>query len=143
MPAVLLEFGLITAVKNICESISENTGMELLCSYSGKFNDLDNRTTIYLFRIIQEALNNIVKHADAVEAGVTLERNGNLIIATISDNGKGLPEKGQSKHTGNGIPNMRERVRLLYGKIQFSSESGKGTKIRIEIPLNETTHGND
>ncbi|MBN2175713.1 MAG: HAMP domain-containing protein [Bacteroidales bacterium] len=143
MPAVLLEFGLITTLKNICESISENSGIDLRCSYSGKFNDLDNRTTIYLFRIIQEALNNIVKHAGASRAEVSLERADKLIKATISDNGIGLPQNERVKHTGNGIPNMRERVRLLHGKINIESENGKGIIIRIEIPVKETKHGNN
>jgi len=141
MPAVLMEFGLITALKNICEDISENTDIELNCAYEGKFIDIDTRTTIYLFRIIQEALNNIIKHADATMANVHLLRTSNMIKATIRDNGKGFAPKENNKHTGNGIPNMRERVRLLSGKIDIKSAPGKGTQINIEIPVKKSENG--
>ena len=135
MPAVLNEFGLVTALKNICEEISENTNIDLKCTYEGKFNDLDNRISIYLFRVMQEALNNIVKHAEASFAEVFLSRKEKYIILRISDNGKGWNTNQPSKATGNGISNMRERIRLLNGKIDIVTQAGKGTLINIKIPI--------
>ncbi|MCB2219568.1 MAG: HAMP domain-containing protein [Bacteroidetes bacterium] len=140
MPAVLIEFGLITALKNIGDDITENTKTAIHFNYSGKFNDFDNRMTIYLFRIIQEALHNIVKHADASIAEVKLERKPKLLRISIEDNGKGLLRVENSNLSGNGIPNMRERVRLLKGDITINSDPGKGTKIIVEVPLNADNH---
>ncbi|MEZ5197580.1 MAG: histidine kinase [Bacteroidales bacterium] len=141
MPAVLNEFGLVTALKNICEEISENTNIDLNCIYEGKFNDLDNRISIYLFRVMQEALNNIVKHAEASVAEVFLSRKEKNIILKISDNGKGWNISQLLKPTGNGIPNMRERIRLLNGKFDIQSQAGKGTQIDIEIPVKTKANG--
>ncbi|MEZ5081942.1 MAG: sensor histidine kinase [Bacteroidales bacterium] len=136
MPAVLDEFGLMTALKNMCEEISENANIDLRFAYEGKFNDLDKKLTIYLFRIMQEAINNIVKHAKASDAEIHLIRQQHLVLMKIFDNGKGWNVDRPHKNTGNGIPNMRERIRLLDGKIEILSESGIGTQISIEIPLN-------
>ncbi|MCB0806602.1 MAG: sensor histidine kinase [Bacteroidales bacterium] len=141
MPAVLLEFGLITALKNICEEIVENSDLDLKFRYHGKFNDLDHKTTIYLFRIVQEALNNIVKHAGSAKAEVILKRSAGIITITVSDNGKGMFTADKRSTSGNGIPNMRERVRLLKGKIDIESDQASGTSIKIEIPDIKTENG--
>lgn len=143
MPAVLKEFGLITALKNICDDISENTTTEIRCTHSGRFNDLNDRSTIYLFRIMQEALSNIVKHAEAKIAEVSLKKNPDSIIVNITDNGKGINPPEENNLSGNGIPNMRERIRLLQGNIEIKSLPGQGTSIRIEVPLNSTTNESD
>jgi len=137
MPAVLSEFGLVTALKNICEDISDNSNIDLQCIYKGNFNNLDDKTAIYLFRIIQEALNNIVKHADTKAAEVRLKQEKGRIFIWINDNGKGLVSDRNISNAGNGIPNIRERVRLLNGIIDFKSQAGKGTQIYIEIPINK------
>ena len=142
MPAVLLEFGLITALKNLCNSIADTTGMNIEFSSKGQLNDLSQRITIYIFRIIQEALNNMVKHADASRATLHIERNPEAVFAMIQDNGKGIEMPEQPEKGGSGIPNMRERVRLLNGNIEFISESGKGTRLNIEIPLITNNNGN-
>lgn len=142
MPAVLLEFGLITALKNLCNSIADTTGMNIEFSSKGQLNDLSQRITIYIFRIIQEALNNMVKHADASRATLHIERNPEAVFAMIQDNGKGIEMPEQPEKGGSGIPNMRERVRLLNGSIEFISESGKGTRLNIEIPLITNNNGN-
>jgi signal transduction histidine kinase len=141
MPAVLSEFGLITALKNIADEISENSNINFKVTYKGRYNDLNNRVSIYLFRIIQEATNNIVKHADASEAGFELIKNSNSIQVMIEDNGKGFDIAKTHRLSGNGIHNMRERIRLLQGKLEIKSQAGKGTLIKIDIPLNKNTNG--
>jgi signal transduction histidine kinase len=141
MPAVLIEFGLITALKNICDDINENLKIELLCNYDGKFTDLNDKTSIYIYRIMQEALNNIIKHSKATHAEVNISRKQDFIKIMIMDNGKGLDFEHSSINTGNGIPNIKERVRLLDGEINFISQPGKGTQIRIDIPINSIHHG--
>ncbi|MBN1340669.1 MAG: HAMP domain-containing protein [Bacteroidales bacterium] len=135
MPAVLNEFGLVTALKNIFGEIFESSGIYIRFTYDGRYNDLNNRTLIYLFRTIQEALNNIVKHADVMEAEFFLTRQTDLIQVVIRDKGKGMDLSDPAKARGNGIANMKERVRLLNGNFVIHAKPGKGTEINIEIPL--------
>jgi two-component system sensor histidine kinase DegS len=94
-----------------------------------------------LFRIVQEALNNIGKHANATEALITIEYSEEKIILTISDNGKGfelsesidaLPRKGKL-----GLAGIKERASLLGGIVDITSSSAKGTCLNIEIPRGE------
>jgi signal transduction histidine kinase len=141
MPAVLTEFGLVTAVRNICNDLVENGRIHLDFSSNGNFSNLSDRHSIYLFRIIQEALNNVVKHSNADKVTVILDTNENRVYTSISDNGKGFPTVNNGTHSGNGLVNMHERARLLDGKINIQSGPGKGTQITLEIPLQ--FNGND
>ena len=140
LPAVLIEFGLLTAVKNICEEISENSSLRIHLSSSGDFSKLDNRISTYVFRIIQETLNNVVKHAQATIVYVNLSCNDEFLVARISDNGIGMDPSPMMKNTGSGLTNIRERVRLLNGNIQIQSNPEKGTTISTEIPINLPIH---
>lgn len=143
MPAVLNEFGLVTALKSICEEINESSGIDIRFEYEGRYNDLSNRILIYLFRTIQEALNNIVKHAGVKQADLCLTRTADLIKITIEDKGRGMELSGTGTFRGNGIANMKERIRLLHGNIDIQSKPGKGTAIDIEIPLKLNTNDPD
>lgn len=141
MPAVLLEFGLVTAIKNICNNLADNSNININFSHQGELNNLGQRMTIYIFRIIQEALNNMVKHSAAAQAAVLIERAGQKIHINIQDNGKGIRIIEHITMGGSGIPNMRERVRLLKGSIDITSQEGKGTNLRINIPITDLNDG--
>ncbi len=143
MPAVLLEFGLVTAIKNICNDINENSGVNLVFRHSGQFTDLDQRLVIYIFRILQETLNNMVKHALAKNCEVYLERTEKMINASIYDDGRGFIPPDSINTGGSGIPNMKERIRLMNGTIDIESALGKGTHINIEIPIKKEHNVSD
>jgi len=135
MPAVLSNFGLITAISNLCKQTASNSGIEVNFDEPNRKLDISDKLMTYVFRIVQEALNNAVKHSEATKIDVILFAEEKHLRILIEDNGKGLPYD-LSHSTGNGLYNMRERVNLLQGSIDFEPNTGKGLVINIRIPLN-------
>jgi signal transduction histidine kinase len=109
MPAVLIEFGLVNALRNLCEDISENSKIEVNFRQSYK-SRLTRREETYLFRIAQEALKNAIKHSSASLIMIDLQSTDTLLTLTISDNGIGFDSKNVIY--GNGIFNMKERAKI-------------------------------
>jgi signal transduction histidine kinase len=137
MPPVLEAFGIEHGLKNLCKDTTENTGIKINFTTENIPGSLDPRLQIYLYRISQEAINNITKHSSATLASVKISCCRNCISLNIADNGKGFEvQKNTSK--GNGIMNMKERVQLLRGEYKILSSPGKGTRINIEIPVLST-----
>ncbi len=136
MPAVLYEFGLSKAIRNLCEDVENRRRIAITSTIECDSDKLDKVIKTYLFRIVQEALNNIVKHAEASKVAVFLQLENNEIHLKIEDNGKGfeLEEQSQSLKS-NGIYNMRERVNLLNGSFEIESIPTKGTTISVKILL--------
>ena len=135
MPAVLNEFGLVNALNNLCREITKSTGIEIKFKYENFSVEIEDKINTYLYRISQEALNNIIKHSKAKSAIVELTSNEKNVYLKISDNGNGFSYIEDRKMCGNGISNMKERVLLLNGKIEIDSQKGIGTKIIVIIPL--------
>lgn len=139
-PSIIDDLGLLPAIKWLVKQKSEDTGIEISLKVMGKEQRLLPEMELILFRITQEALNNIVKHAQATEAGVTLEFTTQNVSLTIIDNGKGfqLPETvGDLSHVGKlGLVGMQERVSLLNGTLQIKSEPGHGTVVSAVVPVN-------
>lgn len=136
MPAALHEFGLENALRNHCEELSAQTGIKLLFRSSGNHVELNRKTKTYLYRITQEALINVVKHAKASHVNVSLLKEAGSVQLVIEDDGRGINREKKCKNTGNGLYNIRERVNLLQGAMEIRSGEGKGTTIRIHLPLN-------
>ncbi|MFZ4402053.1 MAG: sensor histidine kinase [Bacteroidales bacterium] len=137
MPSVLYEFGLSKAIRNLCQDVENRTHLSITFVDECNSDEMDKVIKTYLFRIVQEALNNIVKHAEATKVNILLQINMNEIFLQIDDNGKGfkLEEQLQSLKT-NGIYNMRERINLLNGLFELDSIPAKGTTVKVMIPFN-------
>lgn len=135
MPAVLNEFGLVDALKNLFREINASTGIEITFNHKQFSLQVEDKINTYLYRICQEALNNIIKHSDATKAIIDLKTTKNNVNLSIQDNGVGFNYMDNRKLCGNGISNMKERVQLLNGNIEIISNKGKGTKISLTIPL--------
>jgi len=135
MPSVLEAFGVVFAIRNLCVETSEHTGLKISLDFKGDFESLNTTIKTYIFRIAQEALNNIVKHAGATSVEIALERKKEEVLFMIRDNGRGFNLKEISAGTGHGMNNMRERVNLLKGGIEIDSHENKGTQILIYIPV--------
>ena len=135
MPAALAEFGLTTALRNICNDISENTDIEVHFKAHGTIKSLDLEVKIYLFRIIQEALTNIIKHAHANSAIIDVNYSNNIVNLIINDDGIGFDTQAHLKKNSNGLNNIKDRVSLLNGTISISSNINKGTLLEISIPI--------
>jgi signal transduction histidine kinase len=135
-PAVLNEFGLLDALTNLCKEMQKSTGIKINVN-AEKYTDSGNdKIDTYLYRIAQEALNNIVKHSNTETAEMHLMSHANKIRLCISDSGEGFSYSEEQKICGNGIANMKERVQILNGSIEIISEKEKGTSVDISIPLN-------
>ena len=134
MPTVLEAFGIEQGLMNLCKHTETNTGIEIIFTCENLPASFDQRKQIYLYRIAQEAINNITKHSDADKASISISSCASCISLNIADNGKGF-DAGKTNTKGNGILNIRERVHLLKGECQINSSPGKGTSINIEIPV--------
>ncbi len=134
MPAALSEFGLLTAIQNICNEISKTTNTVVKFSVYGKNQIKNQNTDIYIFRIIQEALTNIIKHSGASNAHVNFYFKENEVLIEIKDNGKGFDVSKEKNIKGNGLANMIDRTVILSGKINIKSVISEGTVIEIKIP---------
>ena len=99
----------------------------------GMGSRLDTSVEIIVFRIVQELLNNIMKHAAATEALVQLVRENNRLNVVVEDNGKGFDVRLTENSTGAGWVNIRSRVDYLKGQLDIHTETGKGTLVNIEF----------
>ncbi len=138
MPAVLDEFGLVNAIRNLCEEIESRNNITVKYTYNIEGDKLNRKVNTYIFRMVQEGMNNIVKHAKATNINIELLNKDCNINLLIEDNGIGFNiEERISTPNTNGIYNMRERANLLSGKLEITSKQGIGTRITAVIPINE------
>lgn len=133
MPEMLTKFGLDEAVKEYCSIINASKLISVKYQSHGMENRLDKSTEIIIYRIVQELLNNIMKHAAATEAFVQLVRDGNRLNVVLEDNGKGFDMAEIKDNKGAGLVNVRSRVEYLKGQLDIHSEPGKGTLVTIEF----------
>lgn len=139
-PAILDHVGLVAALKWMAENISDERGTKVDVEVIGTEGDLSPEIKLVLFRIAQEALTNVKKHAGATRALVKLEYSVDKIIMTVTDNGRGfeLPRRlGDLAGAGMlGLAGMEERARLLGGVLWVQSKLGEGTTVTAELPQN-------
>ena len=135
MPEMLTKFGLDEALKEYCNTVNATALVSLKYQSLGMETRLDSAIEIIIYRIIQELLNNILKHAVASEALVQLIKENNRINIVVEDNGKGFDTALLEKSKGAGWVNIRSRVEYIKGQLDIHSEPGKGTLINIECPL--------
>lgn len=136
MPESLVRFGLDTALKDFCESITGSGKLMVRYhSFGTEELKLEKNTEITLYRVIQELLNNSMKHAQATEAIVQLQKEGSLLTVTVEDNGKGFDTHLLETSKGIGWSNIKNRVEYLKGAVAIVSAPGKGTGVTIELPV--------
>jgi signal transduction histidine kinase len=135
MPSVLEVFGITLALKNLCDETEEHSEMNIFFQTTGEIEEINTTTKTYLYRIAQEALNNIQKHSLAKEVTFTLSRSKDFLIFILRDDGKGFDVEDAAIGKGNGLHNMRERVALMQGTINITSSAGEGTSIIINVPV--------
>lgn len=136
MPEVLIKLGLVQATKELCNSISAGKLLQASVQVYGMEKRLNASTEIMLFRILQELLNNIIKHANATKTLIQFNRDGNRLSVTVEDNGRGftLQETDEQAHTG--ISSVQNRVTYLNGKISIDSQSEIGTTVMMDFLIN-------
>ncbi|MBP6635870.1 MAG: PAS domain-containing protein [Paludibacter sp.] len=139
-PEILDVLGIKDALKQHLTKFAERN--ELKCTFEDKssFFELDAQQSLTLFRILQESLTNIVKHAKASEVKVKLLQTNDSLQLTISDNGIGFNSQSAAKMESYGLIGMKERAFLINGNLTVTSKKNAGTTIKIEIPYSITTN---
>jgi PAS domain S-box-containing protein len=136
-PSKLHNLGLVVALHGLCNEISEQSGVKIHFTYRAVPRALPSDISLCLYRISQEALNNVVRHSSAREATLDLSRTNHTIGLCISDAGLGFnPEQVQEK-AGLGLVSMRERLRLVGGQLSIVSEPFHGTQVCAQVPLTD------
>ena len=138
-PGILRDFGLAAAIEGQAEDFSGRTGTpcEVLCADHDI--DLPEETSIALFRIVQEALTNISKHAGASRVDVRLMHEGDELLLEISDDGKGIAPKDLNKPKSFGLRGIRERIASLGGTLSLDGMGKRGTHMQLRLPLGDAT----
>lgn len=142
MPAALNEFGIVSTLRALCSELGALAGFKSVFENEGSLDRMSKKSQVYLYRIAQEALTNITKHARSSQVTMKLKRSNNIVTLEVTDNGKGFIFDPVCFAQRNGLQNMRERTQLLQGEFTINSEPGKGTTILVSIPYN-TGNGKD
>ena len=132
---MLQEAGLPKALSTYCGEFSKTRGVPVACEADPGVKELSPGTALALYRIAQEALGNVAKHAKATQVRVRLARAEGVVRLIVSDDGVGFVPGRAGDAGGVGLVNMRERVRQLGGTLLLESELGRGSTIRAEVPL--------
>lgn len=134
-PGILKEFGLQAAIECQAEDFAQRTGVACQFRCEGEVADLDERSSLALFRIAQEALTNAAKHAHASLVGLRLYRDGQAVVLEVRDNGRGISEQDLNKPKSFGLRGIRERARSLNGDFRVEASEQGGTYLMIRLPL--------
>jgi signal transduction histidine kinase len=135
-PFQLEKFGLTIAINDVIEKVEKSTKLFITNEIENIDGVFSNKEEIHFFRVIQEALNNIVKHAEATAAKVTIEREGNSIIAKVMDNGKGYDHELTiiTSPKSLGLRTMHERIVSMGGRLKIEKNNPTGTIVIFSIP---------
>ena len=132
---IITHHGLLEAIEEELNRIRKTGLFDLNFDISGNPVYMDSRRELIVFRIIQEAFNNVIKHAGASAASLGLHYNQEKLLVTISDDGKGFESRQVAKKNQAGLRNMETRAKVLKGDMMISSKSGVGTTLSFNIPF--------
>jgi two-component system sensor histidine kinase UhpB len=135
-PRVLQHAGLVAALTSLCAELKRNHTIELSFSAEGDFESADRDAALCAYRVAQEALRNVVAHAEARHVEIRLHRAGDNAELTIVDDGKGFDVVEAHNGTGLGLVSINERVRLAGGLVTIVTDVNKGTLVHAQIPSN-------
>lgn len=131
------QFGLIRSVEEQINDISKAELFKIKFTVKGIPRSADVNSELILFRIIQEALNNIIRHANATHVSITMEFEKTSLIVRIRDNGSGFcTDDVKFTSNGSGISNMTKRAQVINARLQIKSKLQNGTTVKIALPLN-------
>jgi signal transduction histidine kinase len=135
VPPSLGDLGLVESVNELVESIRYTQLLQVdFDHFSFTEEKIPENGQLMLYRIVQEGLNNIVKHAGARKATVVIQNNSRFLLLEIKDDGAGFD--GQKIRKGLGLTNIKNRAELFGGKVKISATPGKGCTLKVSIPLN-------
>jgi signal transduction histidine kinase len=135
MPNALLKNSLASAIKDFVDKIS-NRDITAIVYTEGLDQRLDANTETVLYRVIQECVQNAIRHAGATRLDISMVRDKEGISGTIEDNGKGFDPSLKNGSAGIGLKNIMSRIDFLKGTVDFDSAPGRGTVVSLFVPLN-------
>ncbi len=133
-PAVLDHFGLREAIQWEATKFEARTGIRCHLSLAVKHEPGDRTRQLAIFRILQEALTNVARHAHAGAVRIALRERGRTLILTIRDNGRGITNAELASVESIGLLGMTERARLLGGRVSIAGAPGRGTTVTVHVP---------
>jgi signal transduction histidine kinase len=136
-PQHLEQLGLSTAIESVIESLGASTAIQIKTSLCNIDGFLPKSDEIILFRIIQESLNNIIKHSKATQVCISTNIENQQLRLIIEDNGRGISKTQLENPTGIGLAGMFERTHMLGGELMINPDPKKGTTIELTLPLRE------
>jgi signal transduction histidine kinase len=134
-PSILDELGLVDALRSECSSLAQRDGIKAVFRARGVPGDLPSDVSLCVYRVAQESLRNVARHARCDQATVRLDMSGRELVLRVRDHGIGFQRGGQGK-TGLGLESMRERARLIRARLTIRSRPGAGTKVTLRVPVN-------
>jgi two-component system sensor histidine kinase UhpB len=142
-PPALDELGLVPAIEGHARSLEEISGLTVEVRAEDVAGHLPPQAELATYRIVQEALSNIVRHAHATHARVSLAREDDRLVVTVEDDGRGFDPENVIATEGGGLGlfGMKERAGYIGGQVQVTSAPGAGTRVRAEIPLEDSMEG--
>lgn len=136
-PPVLDDFGVVAALRQLVAEVRNRHGISVRLQVSGEQARLSDRCELTVYRVAQEALSNVVRHAQATHVTVSL-RFGEQVVLTVTDDGRGIPASGSAaagSRSGLGLIGMRERVSLVGGSLEVQARSPRGTLVRATVTV--------
>jgi PAS domain S-box-containing protein len=140
-PAILDDLGLIAAIEWQSQQFEARTGIVCQFDSSVESIDLDREKATAVFRIIQEALINILRHAQATRVNIIIEKEDGELIVEVKDNGRGIKEEEKARSSSLGLIGMQERAYLLGGRIEITGFAGKGSLLTVRVPISNQGSG--
>jgi len=138
-PSILEDLGLVDAIWSECLAFQRHNGIVVKFMHRAVPCDLPTEPAVCIFRLVQEALKNVARHADATKVMIVLVAKGDSLRIAVRDNGKGCDLEKIKKRNGMGFPSVFERISFLEGIVQISTPSKSGVHIKAQIPLKTTT----
>jgi signal transduction histidine kinase len=134
-PSIIDDLGLVNAIKSECASFSKREGISIQYEPTNIPDAIPKDIALCIYRIMQESLRNIAKHAKIKQAEVSLVSQDGGIYLCIRDNGVGFDLAAAQNKAGLGLASMKERVRLIQGEISIQSRPGEGTVVELRVQL--------
>jgi signal transduction histidine kinase len=134
-PPVFDDFGLPTAIKWYLREFQNRTGITCAAKIDEEMPTHEKGLGLLVLRIFQEAMTNVVRHAEATKVQVTLQSHAKNLVLRVKDNGKGISAQQINAPLSLGILGIRERVRFWGGKLSLTGSPGKGTTMTVSIPI--------
>ena len=144
-PGILDDLGLVAAIEWQATEFQSRTGIECHMTTMPHEPPLDPKLTTAFFRVFQEALTNVIRHAGATRVDVHLRKDGRYLVLEVKDNGRGITDAEIDSPSSIGLAGMRERAALLGGEVSIRGLPGKSTTVAVRIPFNQSlgTKGHD